>query len=389
MTDSLKVCLDLRSLPEEARRQVEIHYAQTRNKRHEKVGTPYAKPIAAVSACSGTGMELTTYWEGSGAKFLQSHIVGDINLPNAVAGQNFEHGTSVFAAGRAASELLKIWMVDEGVPADALASLTTNQVSLHGVTITYLLKSEFAEQAQAIVKHMESSARILGLRILRWDSTNETITISGRGFLLTAYCKTDFSHCTIADPELRARLQNQALRIVRIEVYMQGHLLRRKGWSTLDSWRHAYAEGRYAAIFEEMVRGVFKLNVKLRHKAPRREVMDQMTPTGRAILEAYFGGTPADALPSIKEGKTADARSKLKSKWRKLILSKAQIDIAIPWVLHQKLHWLGLNRALQYPGDHEPVASDAPGCFCKVSWPNWFKHLKKLFQEAADRQRMG
>ena len=206
---------------------------------------------------------------------------------------------------------------------------------------------------------------------------------------MTAYYKTDFSHCAIADPELRDRLQNQARRIVRIEVYIQGHVLRRKGWSTLESWRHAYAEGRYAAIFEEMVRGVFKLNVKLRHKAPRREVMDQMTPAGRAILDAYFGGTTADALPSIKEGKTADARSKMKSKWRKLILRKAQIDIAIPWVLHQKLHWLGLNRALQYPGDYEPDTSDASSCFCKASWTAWLEHLKKLFHEAANHQKTG
>jgi hypothetical protein len=279
-------------------------------------------------------------------------------------------------------------MVNEGVPADALAALTTHHVSLHGATITYLLKAGFPEQAQAIVKHMESSARILGLRVLRIDSTNETITIPGRGFLLTVYYKTDFSHCAIEDPELRDRLQNQARSIVRIEVYMQGHLLRRKGWSTLESWRDAYAEGRYAAIFEEMVRGVFKLNVKLRHKAPRREVMDQMTPTERAILEAYFAGTPADALPSIKEGQTPKARSKIKSKWRKLILRKAQIDIVIPWELHQKLRRLDLSRAVQYPGDYEPDASDASYCFCKASWPIWLEHLETLFQEAANRQGM-
>ena len=386
MTDSLKFCLDLRSMPDEARREVEVHHAQTRNKRHENVGEPYAKPRAAVSPCSGTGMTLITYWEGSGRDFLQSQIVVDSNIPNSTVGHNCQHGTSVFAAGVAGLELVKIMMAREGVPVDALAALNTSHISLHGATITYLLKVATEEEARAIVLHMKSAARILGLSPKGLDSTNETIVIARNGFLLTVYYKTDFSHCAIDDPDLREKLQSQARCIVRIEVYMQGHFLRKRGWEALESWRHAYAEGRYAAIFEEMVRGIFKLGLVLRHKAPRQEALKRLTSTECAIVESYLAGTPADALPSIKNGQTADARSKIKSKWRTLILQKVRIDISIPWKQHQQLHHAELNRTLQYPGDYEPDASDTPYCFCKASWPTLLGHLKMLFEKEVKRQ---
>lgn len=33
MTDSVKLCLDVRDMPEEARREVEVHHARTQDKR--------------------------------------------------------------------------------------------------------------------------------------------------------------------------------------------------------------------------------------------------------------------------------------------------------------------------------------------------------------------
>lgn len=83
---------------------------------------------------------------------------------------------------------------------------------------------------------------------------------------------------------------------------MQGHYLRERGWDALESWREAYAEGRYEAIFNELVRGPFKLDVMLRHKAPRKEALKNLTATECAIVQDYLAGHPLMRFPPSKKG---------------------------------------------------------------------------------------
>jgi len=386
MTDSVKLCVDLRSMPAEARREVEVHHARTQDKRDGYVGERYPKPINVTSPLSGTGMELKTYWEDAKPRFVQSHIVAALNLPNALTGHNCEHGTSVFAAGFAGLELLKHWMTCDGVPVDAVDTLTTHHVSLHGATITYLLCSADEKHANANVLKMKSALRILGYIPTANDSTNETFYVHRNGYVIAVYHKTDFSHCIFPNEELAETLKARARCIIRIEVYMQGHYLRERGWDALESWRNAYAEGWYESIFNELVRGLFKLDVVLRHKAPRKEALKNLTATERTIVLAYLAGTPVDALPAIKEGRTADARSKIKSKWKKIIRDKLRIDITIPWEQHQKLHHSDMDRLVRYPGDYWPDAVTVAECFCEENWPKLRKRLKTLRSDKAARK---
>jgi len=388
MTDSAKLRLDLTPMPQRARREVEVHHAQTQDKRNRNVGDRYSKPITVTSPLSGTGMEIKTYWEGKQPNFVQSHIVADLNIPNAIYGHNCEHGTSVFAAGVAGLHLLKIWMARDGVPAAALDLLTTQHVSLHGATITFLLIADSEELAHANVLRLKEAARILGLSPVGNDSSNETFCVRRNGLLVTVYQKTDFSHCNFADDELAETLMARARRIVRIEVYMQGHFLLARGWDQLESWRNAYAEGRYEAIFMEMVRDLFQLDVVLRHKAPRQSALKKLTATELAIVQAYLAGAAADELPSIKDGKTAVARSKIKSKWRKSIREKLRIDIGIPWVEHQVLRHADVDRLLRYPGDYHPDALTAARSFCMESWPAELRRIKATFREGLGRQKV-
>ena len=386
MTDSIKPCVDLRPMPEDARREVEVHHARTQDKRDSYVGERYPKAITVTSPLSGTGMELKTYWEDAKPRFVQSHIVAALNLPNALTGHNCEHGTSIFAAGEAGLELLKHRMVCDGVPGAAVDMLTTHHVSLHGATITYLLRCAKEEQAHAKVLNMKAALRILGYKPTGSDSTNETFYVHRNGYVIAVYHKTDFSHCIFPNEELAETLKARARCIIRIEVYMQGHYLRERGWDALESWRNAYAEGRYEAIFNELVRGLFKLDVVLRHKAPRKEALKNLTATECAIVQAYLAGTPADALPAIKEGATADARSKIKSKWKKIIRDKLRIDITIPWEQHQKLHHADMERLVRYPGDYHPDAATVANCFCEETWPKLRARIKKLYREEVARQ---
>ena len=385
MTDSVKLCVDLRSMPEDARREVEVHHARTQDKRDSYIGERYPKAITVTSPLSGTGMELKTFWEDAKPRFVQSHIVAALNLPNALTGHNCEHGTSIFAAGVAGLELLKHRMVCDGVPGAAVDMLTTHHVSLHGATITYLLCCTDKEQANANVLKMKAALRILGYVPTGNDSTNQTFDLPRNGYVITVYHKTDFSHCNFSNEDLAETLKARARCIIRIEVYMQGHYLRERGWDALESWRNAYAEGRYEAIFNELVRGLFKLDMVLRHKAPRKEALKSLTATEREIVLTYLAGTHVDALPAIKEGATADARSKIKSKWKKTIRDKLRIDITIPWEQHQKLHHTDMDRLVRYPGDYHPDAVTVAECFCQENWPKLRKRLKRLRGDKATR----
>ena len=393
MTDSVKLCLDVRDMPEEARREVEVHHARTQDKRDDYVGERYPKPITVTSPLSGTGMELITYWDGSGDQFLQSQIVSALNLPNALTGQNGEHGTSIFAAGVAGLYLLKYWMACDGVPGFALDMLTTHHVSLHGATVTYLITCETEEQARTNVLQMKAALRILGHKLTGTDSTNETFCLKRNGYTLNVYHKTDFSHCVFSDEEVAEIIKARARCIIRIEVEMQGHYLRHRGWDALESWRHAYAEDRYELIFRELVRSLFHLEtvrkgvirpgVILRHRAPRKKAMEGLTNTERTIVVDYLAGTPVDELPAIRTAKAPDTA---KNKWKTSILKKLRIDISIPWADHQVLKHAELNRLVSYPGDYHPDALTVEYCFCKENWPKLLECLKALCRNAVARQ---
>ena len=393
MTDSVKLCLDLREMPDDARREVEVFHNRTQDKRWKFVSERYSKAIPAVSPMSGTGMELFTYWDGSGDQFLQSQTVTDLNGPNALKGQNGEHGTSVFAAGVAGLYLLKHRMACDGVPGFALDMLTTHHVSLHGATVTYLITYETEEETRVRVLQMKAALRMLGYEPTGNDSTNETFTLKRNGYTLKVYHKTDFGHCVFADEEVAEIIKARARCIIRIEVEMQGHYLRQRGWDALESWRHAYAEGRYETIFRELVRSLFHLEtvrkgvirpgVILRHKAPRKEAMESLTDTERTIVLDYLAGTPVDELPAIRTAKAPDTA---KNKWKTSILKKLRIDISISWTDHQALKHAELNRLVRYPGDYHPDAVTVECCFCKENWPKLLECLKALCRNAVARQ---
>ena len=46
MTDSVKLCLDLREMPDDARREVEVFHNRTQDKRWKFVSERYSKAIA-------------------------------------------------------------------------------------------------------------------------------------------------------------------------------------------------------------------------------------------------------------------------------------------------------------------------------------------------------
>jgi hypothetical protein len=383
MTDTVHLGLDLQKLPPKARAKVPLRAGQDSDQYREPVSAPYAKLLKTVqSPMTGNGMRYKTYWEETDSQRLATHIDAWINVCNGTVGHNFLHGTSVFAGSIAAMNLLKLSLADAGVPVSALRQIGTHDCELKGVAITYLIECESESAADKLSKWLDRNAEILhSKRREQRASSNVTTYVHHRDYYVASYNKTDFSHGYVPDAAYTEHIKARSRCYVRIEVYLKPALLRDRGWHLIESWRHAYQKGRYEAIFNEFVRGTYRLDENLRHKRPRREVVESLPPTARRLLEGYLSGKNARLFKSIARGTDKTAQNKLRSKWRLLILRTAKVDIDIPWCQHQELRNYELSRVLSYPGDHHPPAEYCGQCFCKASWPTWLSAMLKKLDE--------
>ena len=136
MTDSIRISLDLTKMSTQARMVVDGTVAQDFSPKG-RVKRTYDKASTQTSPMSDT----KTYWKVRtqliGNEVVPYKIEANLNIPNAVTGQNVLHGTSVPAAAVSALLFLKIWMAESCVPGNELDKLTLDDMRLRGVTLSY------------------------------------------------------------------------------------------------------------------------------------------------------------------------------------------------------------------------------------------------------------
>ncbi|MDN2677664.1 hypothetical protein [Janthinobacterium sp. SUN033] len=391
MTDSIKINLSLRQILPDDRMNInaEICTRSTpwgESKRRYSAPTVQQSPVAKshtkwVVRCERGSDELEGY-------LVPTSIDADLNIPNAITGHNVEHGTSVFAAGVASLELLRIWLAECGLPRNQLDLLTTDDITLNGVTLTFLVPCPSKDAAQALMNAINVTSKVLNSGSTSWESSNITVKIPERGFTLGAYIKTELKHCKWADDAPASAMVERTAYIVRIEAKLGLPFLRERNLLKLENWRHAYIDGIYEQIFGETVVKSMRLDGKsLRHKAPREEVYSKLTLTEAHVLRGYIEGRQPRQCKSVVESKNPAKRF---SELRLRLLDVAQIDIGIPWPEHVKLRCFELTGQLRYPGDYHPSMEHAPWCFCKDNWPALRETLRVAYEAAvttAEKQK--
>lgn len=384
MTDSISITLDLSFLPRSVRRQVPQLKSMVTDQWGE-MQSRYFVPVKRFSPLSGTKTKWIVRYDqiplGEGrAMFLPSSVDADLNLPNALKGQNLEHGTSVFAAGVASLWLLKIWLAEAGIDRYHLNALTPAAVSLRGVTLTYLLRMLSVAEAQELVQDLCVTGHILNGRAESYKSTNETLNLPHAAGGLAAYRKTLLKYCKwLAGAPVAEHVATNEL-LVRLESKLNRGFLAKAGLDTLEAWRHAYSDGLYETLFNKTVLGPLRLD--LRHNRPRPEALNRLTATERLFLEDYLQGGDPRAFPSVVASVyPADTYAKL----RRSVLKKCRIDTNIPWVEHVQLRCFKLKNHLVYPGDYHPAPELAPWCFCRQSWPELLAELSGCYESAVAR----
>jgi hypothetical protein len=387
MTDSLKITLDLKKLPLHARRKVPLRFGMD----FDQMWKPLARglrPTKQFSPMSGTKMK----WVVGAQNLLVEDewvdvatvIHADLNLPNALVGQNLEHGTSVFAAGVAAFWLLKIWLARAGVDRLSLDKLGLADVLLRSVTLTYLIECLTEAEAQALVDDLCLTVKILSSRAETYESTNKTLKMPTSAGALGAYLKTLLKYCKFLEGAPTAGIMGANRKIVRLESKISAAYLGKVGMTSLLSWRDAYAEGLYELFCEKTV--LEPLHLDLRHNRPRPEAMNRLTPMERQFVEFYLAaGKPQDFPNVAGSAFPTQTLSKLRTAVRK----KLKIDTDIPWTKHQELRCFTLKDRLQYPGDYCPPTDRAAWCFCRESWPATLQRLQDCFEHEMELHEWG
>ena len=386
MTDSIKISLDLHKLMPFVRKNSPAQLCTVCTPWGEITGR-YTKPKTYRSALTEAKMKWVVRCgreDGSnGPDDLPIQIDADLNIPSAVVGQNIEHGTSVFAAGVAALELLRQWMAQEGLPREQLDLLSVEDVTLNGVTVTYLIPCKSDQEAQQLLEAIAVTGKIINSNAEVWDSTNKTVKLPARNYTVKAYIKTVFDTCAFAKDAPVAGLKSVAGSIIRIEVLFRRDFLKEHGLLDLVRWQTAYEEGLYAKLFDQTVRKALLLHkTKLRHKEPREEVFARLSATEAELLRHYLAGKAVEEFPSV-----ASSTSPSKRRWalRRDLLKATDIDIDIPWKDHVRLRCFELYDTLVYHDDYNPSSEHAPWCFCRANWPNLLAELRRKYEETVAR----
>jgi len=296
-----------------------------------------------------------------------------LQVPDDLSGKHAEYGTSVFAAGRAGLELARTHLAKSGIDRQELEQLTTADVSIERAAATYIFKFVGKAQTTTFIAAMHRRALLLGLNV-KYDPQANTVSYQGMVRQDNTSELIDVVLTVLRQPD------NQ---MVRLEVALCCDYLLAHGWTSLDSWRSAYAEDRYVAIFNQTARGLFQLDSPtMPYSEPSRDVLDKLPPTTEGLLREYLNGRDPMWYGRHSVANSEAKRKRLVKRYRDAIISITGIDIAVPW---REFRWTTpaqLQSALTYPGDLELEGSQIATCFCSATWPRLMLSLRKRYEFA-------
>lgn len=346
MTYSLHLSVDLNRLTEESR-----HLAKIFN-----LGTVHRAKPPSLSIRRD--------------KPQRGSIAFGLKVPDGLAGKHAEYGTSVFAAGRGGLELVRTQLAQAGIEREELDQLTTADVSIGQAAATYIFKFMGKRQTMTFAAALHHHALLLGLAI-KYDRQANTVTYKG-SVTPDSPDALDVVLTVLRQPDRR---------MIRIAVALDSNYLVAHGWTSLESWRSAYAEARYAAIFNKNVRCLFQLDSpSLPFAEPSREVLEKLTPITEGLLREYFAGRDPLWYARHAVANSEAKRKRLVKGYRDVILGITGIDIVFPW---QQFRWMApafLKSKLIYPGDLVPTGSQVSVSFCGATWPQLLATLRKKYR---------
>lgn len=314
----------------------------------------------------------------------RSIITFSLNVPGDLVGDTPEFGTSVFAMGVAALKIACAQLASLGIPREELDRLTTANVSIQKVVVPYLFKFSSEAETATFSSAVTHRALAVGLNIRHVSVVARIVEYREQ----CALQKTDGNSAAQQTHEASlVKTTYPSLKLVRIDLELGSEYLNGCGWTLLDSWRNAYAEGRYLTIFNKNVRELFRLNTRYRIQTPSAALFERLSTIAQGMLRNYVERKDPDTCGRFPSGgKWGRANKKEQKVIREEILNELGIDILIPWAQFRNQPHLLLAHKLGYPGDFQPPPENAHSFFCKDNWPRLLAALRELVEGALASQ---
>lgn len=380
MTDSIKVKLDLTPLSEAARSLIDVDVARVENHSSGEIKSPYVHRRKAPSPMSKANYQVLFGFDSLKRGSVASCVYAELNLPSLLVGQNYLHGTSVYAALVAALMVFKVHLARDGLSAEEIERLNLEHLSLQGATLTFLIDAGSADGATRLI------AQMLGTLKLLWPPgpsgakrIDDGLFLQRAQYSVSAYIKTNEDHIAWADDAPVEDIRSRGRNLVRVEVKLRESSLKQQHLTASASWKGARKRGVYKTLFNQTIGKVFQLDDDLRHKAPRPEVLAKLTPTERALVRGYLDGEEPRNFPAVKNATRPAGKF---HRIRKSILAKARLDIDIPWEKHQRLDCHLLKDILIEPGNFRPPKELAPWCFCNANWTALKARMNEVLEQS-------
>jgi hypothetical protein len=214
---------------------------------------------------------------------------------------------------------------------------------------------------------------------------------------VTAYNKTDLSHCKFSTPELKEQLTAIARRTLRIEVKLRRQELGAK-YMKATAWQSAYADNHYKTIFNDYVlKSIEEALIARRVQLPMPKAIESSLKKlngdnrvwAKTVLDAYFAGGDLDELYFAAKGQAKpNNRYELQKHFKKTL----KIDFEIAWQDNLMLAKSKVATTFKYTGDYHPPKHLMRECFCAENWGEIQKKLRaayaKSFEESAGQVEM-
>jgi hypothetical protein len=319
-----------------------------------------------------------------------SVVFKHFHAPNLLVGHNTLHGTSVYAACQAFLWVCKIWLAQAGVSRTTLDALDLEHVSINGVDITYLQEYPSFKEADAQVRLLSLAARVSGRSEILTDKYkgNATSDFPFKEATITAYNKTDLSHCVFSSPDLKEQLTAIARRTLRIEIKLRQQELGVK-YRQATAWKSAYADGHYEKLFKSYVlKSIAEARLAQRVQRPMKKAIDKALSSlkgdnrvwAQTVLNAYFAGDDLDELYVAGKGK---AKPNNRYELREHFKETLKIDIEIAWQDYLTLAKSKVTDAFKYTGDYHPPKELMKECFCAENWGAIQARLRVAYEKSS------
>lgn len=326
----------------------------------------------------------------------------DLNPPACLIGHNRQLVNGVLQAAKGGIWLLKYWLALNGCTQQGLDRINPENARLIDVTPTFLFTFESEEQAREVqLEFRTHTEALLNKKRKNGDLGRKvaysyppapvgdakytyTSYVRKREFLLSAYVKESNQPgaflLPLEDARLEARVQNESVRTLRLEVSVHGKWLTVNNLDQISHWKDNPEP--YKKVFD-LVRATLRLDEGLRTRRLKKTTVAglKLCPIDKKFLIWHLSCKNVRDHPIIRDMEPGDKQNKYYSAVKRRIQDAClpeKIDIATRYDVQTQKLSDRLSTLLAYPDEFTPAEYLEAFVFSRTSLPLAIEKLRAI-----------